>query len=117
MQARCNGNDDYIARGIIVCAQWKMFINFYEDMGPKPTAQHSIDRIDNDGNYEPGNCRWATRLQQNNNSRQVRPIFFQGKTQSMAAWTRELEFPRGTIQRRISSGWSVREALTKAIRK
>lgn len=59
----------YGAKGVTVCEKWRKFIGFYEDMGSKPTPKHSLDRIDPFGNYEPGNCRWATRKEQDSNTR------------------------------------------------
>jgi len=73
MRSRCNNPKhvaykNYGGRGIRVCSRWDTFANFYSDMWPRP-AGLSMDRIDNDGNYEPGNCRWATRKEQNTNTR------------------------------------------------
>jgi hypothetical protein len=104
----------YGARGIKVCERWSTFENFIADMGVRPVDK-SLDRIDNDGNYEPGNCRWATKREQYLNSRPKHTsvlLTFQGKTMSPISWAKELGFERGLVRRRILAGWSTERALT-----
>jgi len=92
MFQRCNNPNDrgysnYGGRGIKVCDRWfQSFENFLADMGKKPTPSHTIDRIDNDGNYTPENCRWATMQEQCRNRRNNRRITFQGKTLCIIEW-------------------------------
>ncbi len=90
----------YGGRGISVCREWKSFLAFRIDMGPRPSAAHTLDRVDNDGNYTPQNCRWATRHEQQANSRVVLKITARGKTQSLSAWARELGMSVSGMHRR-----------------
>lgn len=86
------GYNHYGGRGITVCDRWRYsFENFISDMGDKPTIKHSLDRIITDGNYEPSNCRWATRLQQNTNNRRNKFIEYNGQTKTTAEWARLLK--------------------------
>lgn len=77
---KCRDFPLYGGRGILVCERWKKFADFYSDMGPRPSDDLTIDRIDNDGNYEPGNCRWTTQKVQKRNFRRSRLITAFGKT-------------------------------------
>ena len=103
---------NYGGRGIKVCDRWRDFASFYEDMGPRPSPKHTIDRKDNDGDYEPRNCRWATRWQQNQNTRKSVIIEHDGECHSMSEWARRLGMSRQTLRLRLKNGWSVEDALT-----
>lgn len=104
----------YGGRGISVCERWKdSFEAFLEDMGEPPDGM-TIDRFpDTNGNYEPGNCRWATIEEQANNKRTSRLIEYLDRTQTMAQWCRELGLDYGMVRSRLDDyGWSVGEAFT-----
>lgn len=129
MKQRCyNPNDDkyknYGARGIKVCDEWlhdsKAFMKWAYENGfdeTKSQKEQSIDRIDVNGNYEPSNCRFTNaRVQANNKTNNVL-ITFNGKTQTLAEWSRETGIQEGTIRFRMKSGWSVRDALTTPVQK
>lgn len=104
---------EYKDRGICVCERWARFENFLADMGLRPDTRHSIDRIDNDGNYEPSNCRWATRGVQQRNRRNNRMIEYAGKRQCLADWAIEFGIHGSTLYHRIVSlRWPVETALT-----
>ena len=107
---RCHNskNKDYKhygGRGIKVCDRWmKSFDMFLQDMGHRPLNMTSIDRIDNNGNYEPNNCRWANNKTQHNNSRNNRCFEFQGRTQTIAQWARDFGIKQCTLAHRIRKG-------------
>lgn len=104
------GRVDYSGRGITVCDEWLKFENFYADMGEVPEGM-SLDRIDNNGNYEPSNCRWATRLEQNNNKRNNVVITWNGKTQTRSQWEKELGMKPTTLRNRLRNGWPLEKAI------
>lgn len=104
---------DYGARGIGVCARWQAFENFLADMGTRPSPAHSIDRERNDGNYEPGNCRWATKVVQSNNRRSSLRLTFNGETRTAAEWERHFGLKTGSVSTRLGKGWTLEEALMR----
>lgn len=102
----------YGGRGVTACNRWRdSFEAFYADMGPRPSPQHSIDRIDNNRGYEPGNCRWATAKEQQRNKRNNRMLTHDGRTQCATDWAEEVHITRGCLLERLRRGWSVARAL------
>jgi hypothetical protein len=103
---------DYGGRGITVCERWQKYENFLSDMGPRPSPLHSLDRENNDGNYEPGNCRWATAEQQQRNMRNNNWITAFGETLCLQDWVRRTGLDSKTIRWRIATGWTPEDALS-----
>lgn len=117
MRGRCQNPQDanyknYGGRGISVCEQWQSFEGFFADMGYRPSKEHSLDRIDNDGNYTPENCRWATRNEQGRNRRTCTFIDFDGHRKAAIDWCELLGVPYQTVMQRLSRGISFVDAVT-----
>lgn len=105
---------DYGGRGITFCERWKSFDNFMADMGARP-AGFSLERVNCDGNYEPSNCKWIPRENQPKNRRTNRTITYNGKTQCICEWAREIGINHFTLQARFSHGWTAERALLEKV--
>lgn len=124
MHTRCNNKNTpyyhyYGGRGIEVCERWEGpdgFANFLSDMGKKP-KKHTLDRIDNDGNYSQSNCRWATMLVQNRNRRGLWRITYRGETLLLTEWAARFNMEIPTLRYRLETGWDFEKAVTKEVRK
>lgn len=120
MKNRCNNEnyhrfDRYGGRGIKVCKRWEeSFLEFHTDMGERPEG-FTIERMDNDGDYEPGNCKWADNKEQCRNRSSNRIITFNGKTMCVADWAEEKRMNLSTIHSRIRMGWSIERTLTEPV--
>lgn len=113
----CPSYQDYGGRGITVCDRWlgsDGFQNFLMDMGRRP-LRTTLDRIDNNAGYEPSNCRWATRKEQQNNTRRNVLITYNGKTLNMTQWAEKLGVSRATLEKRKRLGWSDKRIITESI--
>lgn len=121
MKRRCRSRSPevwkyYGGRGISVCQDWQTsFEIFFKDMGPRPSPDHSIDRIDNNGPYSPTNCRWATNKEQKRNCTNSRILEYQGKRQCVAAWADEVGIPISILRHRLSANWAISRLLTTSI--
>lgn len=123
MRQRCTNprNQNYHrygGRGILVCKRWmEDFNNFLLDMGNKPSPEYELERINNNGNYDPSNCRWATRIEQANNTRQNVLLTLDGKTQNATQWASQLGIRAKLIHARKQAGWNDSNALLHPYRK
>lgn len=120
MKARCyNKNHDryhmYGGKGIVVCDRWmdkdNGFINFLTDMGERPSTEYSIERLDNSGNYEPENCKWATATEQTRNRKITIKLTYNGKTQTLMEWAQEVNIRYSTLRERYHYGWTAEQIL------
>lgn len=120
MIARCTqpsaaGYEHYKSRGITVCDRWRSFENFLADMGERPGGlrEYTLERINNDGNYEPGNCRWTTWQRQGNNRSTNRRFAYRGTEYTLADLARITGIPKERLRYRLvrPGGWSVEDAL------
>lgn len=100
---KCEGYKDYGGRGIEVCERWRKFENFVSDMGERPEGK-SLDRKENNGNYEPSNCRWATKVEQASNTRRNIHLTYNGITATPSEWSRTLGITREALRRRVLAG-------------
>lgn len=120
MRARCSRPNhsefhNYGGRGISVCERWQEFGAFIADVGLRPSPKHSLDRIDNNGNYEPGNVRWATNKEQSRNTRRVKLYEHDGFIGTLADWSERVGINQGTLRARVNrSGWSFEDAISAA---
>ena len=118
MNRRCSSPSDldfhrYGGRGINVCGRWReSFAAFFADMGPRPSPEHTIDRIDNNKEYSPENCRWTTWTVQHRNRRDNRLLTFDGRTLCLAAWAEETGVGYQVIHGRLARGYTIEQALT-----
>jgi hypothetical protein len=118
MKSRCNVESDisfpnYGGRGIMVCPQWeRSFETFFADMGPKPEGDYSIERMNSDGDYEPGNCKWATRKEQNRNKRNTHYVEYEGKSIAIVDLAEKFNIPYGRLYKRLTRfNWTVERAV------
>jgi hypothetical protein len=117
MKARCDNiknpqYKDYGGRGVTYCADWSEFPAFLRDVGERPFEGATLDRIDNDGNYEPSNVRWADRTTQRRNSRQVTEVTVNGQTRLITDWCAHFGISIGAVHRRMKRGMSAEKALS-----
>lgn len=122
MLQRCNNKNTekykfYGAKGTKVSPEWHLFENFIRDMGERPDASYSLDRINTKGDYEKGNCRWATKIVQANNTIRNNHLILNGVKLNVKEWSQKTGINASTIKNRLKTGWSIEQALTIPARK
>lgn len=129
LNQRSSGYKHYGERGITICEGWLHFENFLADMGERPTRRHSVERLDNDGNYSCGHCAecrhrgwksngvWATQKHQCNNKRSNRFLTFGNERLTLTQWSRKLGINAATLRDRLKRGWSTSKVLTTPVRR
>jgi hypothetical protein len=119
MRERCSNPNvkcykNYGGRGITVCNRWLIFSNFISDMGRRPTPKHSIDRFpDNNGNYDPSNCRWATQKEQCSNTRFNRIVKCNGISKNLTQWSESAKISQSTLRNRLDCNWDIARAINE----
>lgn len=103
----------YGFRGIKVCEKWNKFENFLEDIGRRPSPKYSLDRIDNNDDYTPLNCKWSTDKEQAENRNNSILIEYEGQTKCVKEWARVLDINYGTLRNRLKAGLTIERAFTK----
>jgi len=117
IRQRCNDPNihqwnNYGGRGIKICKRWNRFELFLNDVGSRPTSDHTIERIDNNGNYEPNNVKWATKKEQVRNRRMTLKVRYQNQLIPLAELAEKMKMPYSRLYARVRAGWSI----TKAVR-
>lgn len=123
IKQRCHNSNNsayynYGSRGIRVCNRWlNSFEDFITDMGNRPSHKHTIDRIDNNGDYSPENCRWATRKEQSRNTGRTKIIEWKNEYHCLKDWSKIIGINYSTLQNRFKGGWSIEKAFTQPVQK
>lgn len=120
MKNRCTNKNSgdykyYGGRGIYFCRRWRLFKNFYKDMGSRPGPEYQIDRIDNNGPYAPWNCKWVTRTTNMRNTRKNKLITYKGMTKTLVEWAEITGIPYRALQQRLNIGWGTEDTLSLQI--
>lgn len=119
MKQRCQNHNspyfkNYGGRGIKIDERWLDFKNFLSDMGHPPPGL-TLERINNNGNYEPGNCKWATRKEQNNNRRDNWLVSVDGETRMISEWANIIGMNQATFRKRLDRGWTIQRAMNQKV--